>query len=92
MRPLGSKLDTAIEMCPVFGALFVSAQRIAGHAFSAHFMSYQYKSFATSVEISIARKASFPNIIKFSYCPYCSALHAWTPDEAFFNDPYKCLQ
>jgi hypothetical protein len=57
-------------MCPVFGALFVSAQRIAGHAFSAHFMSYQYKSFATSVEISIAHKASFPNIIKFSYCPY----------------------
>jgi hypothetical protein len=44
------------------------------------------KSFATSVETSVQHKASLPNIIKFSYCPYCYALHAWTPDEAFFGD------
>jgi hypothetical protein len=44
------------------------------------------KSFATSVETSVQHKASLPNIIKFSYCPYCNALHAWTPDEAFFDD------
>jgi hypothetical protein len=44
------------------------------------------KSFATSVETSVQHKASLPNIIKFSYCPYCYALHAWTPDEAFFDD------
>jgi len=47
------------------------------------------KSFATSVETSIEHKASLPNIIKFSYCPYCDALHAWTPDEAFFDDAYE---
>lgn len=45
------------------------------------------KSFATSVEISVEHKASLPNLIKFSYCPYCFALHGWTPDEAFFDDP-----
>ena len=44
------------------------------------------KSFATSVESSIEHKASLPNILKFSYCPYCHALHGWSPDEAFFND------
>jgi hypothetical protein len=44
------------------------------------------KSFATSVEISVEHKASLPNMIKFSYCPYCYALHGWTPDEAFFDD------
>jgi hypothetical protein len=44
------------------------------------------KSFATSVETSVQHKASLPNIIKFSYCPYCCTLHAWTPDEAFFDD------
>ena len=44
------------------------------------------KSFATSIEISIEHKASLPNILKFSYCPYCHALHGWSPDEAFFND------
>jgi hypothetical protein len=44
------------------------------------------KSFATSVETSVQHKASLPNIIKFSYCPYCYTLHAWTPDEAFFDD------
>src|SRR5262249_11782958 len=27
-----------------------------------------------------------PNIIKYSYCPYCQQLHGWTPDEAFFVD------
>jgi hypothetical protein len=44
------------------------------------------KSFATSVETSIEHKSSLPNILKFSYCPYCYALHGWSPDEAFFND------
>ena len=44
------------------------------------------KSFATSVEISVEHKASLPNLIKFSYCPYCFTLHGWTPDEAFFDD------
>jgi hypothetical protein len=44
------------------------------------------KSFATSVEISVEHKASLPNLIKFSYCPYCITLHGWTPDEAFFDD------
>jgi hypothetical protein len=44
------------------------------------------KSFATSVETSVQHKVSLPNIIKFSYCPYCYTLHAWTPDEAFFDD------
>jgi hypothetical protein len=44
------------------------------------------KSFATSTESSIEHKASLPNILKFSYCPYCFALHGWSPDEAFFND------
>jgi hypothetical protein len=44
------------------------------------------KSFATSVEASVEHKASLPNIIKFSYCPYCYSLHSWTPDEAFFDD------
>jgi len=44
------------------------------------------KSFATSVETSIEHKPSLPNILKFSYCPYCYALHGWSPDEAFFDD------
>ena len=44
------------------------------------------KSFATSVETSIEHKSSLPNILKFSYCPYCYALHGWSPDEAFFDD------
>ena len=44
------------------------------------------KSFATSVEASIEHKSSLPNILKFSYCPYCYALHGWSPDEAFFDD------
>ena len=44
------------------------------------------KSFATSVETGIEHKASLPNILKFSYCPYCNALHGWSPDEAFFDD------
>ena len=44
------------------------------------------KSFATSVETSIEHKSSLPNILKFSYCPYCNALHGWSPDEAFFDD------
>jgi hypothetical protein len=44
------------------------------------------KSFATSVETSVEHKPSLPNILKFSYCPYCSALHGWSPDEAFFDD------
>ena len=44
------------------------------------------QSFVTSVEISIEHKASLPNILKFSYCPYCHALHGWSPDEAFFDD------
>src|SRR5262249_45509190 len=43
------------------------------------------KSFATSVEISTEHKASLPNILKFSFCHYCCALHGWTPDEAFFD-------
>lgn len=46
------------------------------------------KPFATSVGTSVQHKASLPNIIKFSYCPYCHALHGWTPDEAFFEDVY----
>ena len=44
------------------------------------------KSFATSVEASIEHKSSLPNILKFSYCPSCNALHGWSPDEAFFDD------
>jgi len=44
------------------------------------------KSFATSVEISIEHKSSLPNILKFSFCPHCNALHGWSPDEAFFDD------
>jgi len=44
------------------------------------------QSFATSVETSIEHKSSLPNILKFSYCPYCNALHGWSPDEAFFDD------
>jgi hypothetical protein len=44
--------------------------------------------FTTSVETSVQHKASLPNIIKFSYCPYCHALHGWTPDEAFFENVY----
>ena len=47
------------------------------------------KSFATSVETSVQHKASLPNIIKFSYCPYCYTLHGWTPDEAFFDEAYE---
>jgi hypothetical protein len=44
------------------------------------------KPFVTSVETSIQHKTSLPNILKFSYCPYCHTLHDWTPDEAFFED------
>ena len=44
------------------------------------------KSFATSVEISIEHKSSLPNILKFSFCPHCDALHGWSPDESFFDD------
>src|SRR6516165_6865703 len=44
------------------------------------------KSFATSAETSIEHKSSLPNILKFSYCPHCHALHGWSPDEAFFDD------
>jgi len=44
--------------------------------------------FTTSVETSVQHKASLPNIIKFSYCPYCNTMHGWTPDEAFFEDIY----
>src|SRR5262245_24713290 len=44
------------------------------------------QSFATSVETSIEHKSSLPNILKFSYCPYCQTLHGWSPDEAFFDD------
>jgi hypothetical protein len=51
------------------------------------FCPVEHKSFATSVETSIEHKASLPNMIKFSYCPYCYTLHGWTPDEAFFADP-----
>jgi hypothetical protein len=43
-------------------------------------------SFATSVEASIEHKPALPNILKFSYCPYCHTLHGWSPDEAFFDD------
>jgi len=50
------------------------------------------KPFTTSVEVSAQHKASLPNIIKFSYCPYCDTLHAWTPDEAFFEDLYDPLE
>jgi len=48
------------------------------------------KPFTTSVETGVHHKSSLPNILKFSYCPYCHTLHDWTPDEAFFegvNDP-----
>ena len=44
------------------------------------------KSFATGVEASIEHKPALPNILKFSYCPYCHTLHGWSPDEAFFDD------
>jgi hypothetical protein len=44
------------------------------------------KAFTTSVETSVQHKESLPNIIKFSYCPYCNTMHGWTPDEAFFED------
>jgi hypothetical protein len=44
------------------------------------------KPFTTSVEINVEHKGSLPNIIKFSYCPYCNTMHGWTPDEAFFAD------
>ena len=44
------------------------------------------KPFTTSVESSFEHKGSLPNIIKFSYCPYCNTMHGWTPDEAFFED------
>jgi len=49
---------------------------------------FKNKPFTTSVEASVHNKASLPNIIKFSYCPYCHTLHSWTPDEAFFEDLY----
>jgi hypothetical protein len=51
-----------------------------------HFVSDQNKSFTTSVKISVEHKGTLPNIIKFSYCPYCNTMHGWTPDEAFFED------
>jgi hypothetical protein len=44
------------------------------------------KPFTTSVETSVEHKGSLPNIIKFSYCPYCNTMHGWTPDEAFFEN------
>jgi hypothetical protein len=44
------------------------------------------KPFTTSVKTSVEHKDSLPNIIKFSYCPYCNTMHGWTPDEAFFED------
>ena len=47
------------------------------------------KPFTTSVETSVEHKASLPNIIKFSYCPYCNTMHGWTPDEAFFEDVHS---
>ena len=50
------------------------------------FCPIKKKSFATSVETSIEHKSSLPNILKFWYCPYCYALHGWSPDEAFFDD------
>ena len=50
------------------------------------FCPIKNESFATSVETSIEHKPSLPNILKFSYCPYCYALHGWSPDEAFFDD------
>ena len=43
-------------------------------------------SFATSVETSIEHKPALPNILKFSYCPYCNTLHGWSSNEAFFDD------
>jgi len=46
----------------------------------------QDKPFATSIECSVEHKPSLPNIIKYSYCPYCQQLRGWTPDEAFFVD------
>ena len=49
----------------------------------------QNKPFATSVECSVEHKPSLPNIIKYSYCPYCQQLHGWTPDEAFFVDVHE---
>jgi hypothetical protein len=52
----------------------------------------QNKPFATSVECSGEHKLSLPNIIKYSYCPYCQQLHGWTPDEAFFVDVYEASE
>jgi hypothetical protein len=52
----------------------------------------QNKPFATSVECSVEHKPSLPNIIKYSYCPYCQQLHGWTPDEAFFVDIYEASE
>ena len=63
-----------------------AAQRSARHAFPKNFVPSQKQTFATSVETSIEHKSSLPNILKFSYCPYCYALHGWSPDEAFFDD------
>jgi hypothetical protein len=50
------------------------------------------KPFTTSVEAIVQHKAALPNIIKFSYCPYCHTLHGWTPDEAFFEDAYDAFE
>lgn len=47
------------------------------------------KPFATSVECSVEHKPCLPNIIKYSYCPFCQQLHGWTPDEAFFVDVHE---
>jgi hypothetical protein len=52
----------------------------------------QNKPFATSIECSVEHKPSLPNIIKYSYCPYCQQLHGWTPDEAFFVDIYEASE
>ena len=41
------------------------------------------KPFTTSVEASVEHKASLPNIIKFSYCPYCNTIHGWNPTKHF---------
>jgi hypothetical protein len=52
----------------------------------------QNKSFATSIQCSVEHKPCLPNIIKYSYCPYCRQLHGWTPDEAFFVDTYEASE
>jgi len=67
-------------------ALFVCPTECTATPFLRILCPIKNKSFATSVETSIEHKPSLPNILKFSYCPYCYALHGWSPDEAFFDD------